>query len=156
MGIRGLLLCAAAAALSGCASILSGTTQTVSFDSNPPGANCQLVRDGKIIGTVTTPGGLTVKKTKYDITVTCKKAGYQDSTGYLKSGIQDETWGNIILGGGIGWAVDSAAGADNKYDDHITVTMVPVVAATQPAPQPGQPAPAAQPQPQPQPAPPRG
>ena len=88
------------------------------------------MRDGKVIGSVKTPGGLVVKKTKDDIHVTCKEDGYQDSTGFLKSGIEGETWGNIILGGGIGWAVDSAAGADNEYPDHITITMVPATAAS--------------------------
>ena len=124
MKYRGLLLLGAGLAMSGCASILSGTSETISFASNPPGANCDLVRNGKIIGSVTTPGGLVVEKTKHDINVTCKKEGYQDSTGFLKSGIQEETWGNIILGGGIGWAIDSAAGADNEYPDHITITSL--------------------------------
>jgi len=32
---------------------------------------------------------------------------------------------NIILGGGIGWAIDSASGADNKYESPITITLVP-------------------------------
>ena len=116
----------AALMLPGCSSILSGTSDTISFDTNPPGADCQLVRDGKVIGNVTTPGGLTVQKTKDDIHVTCKKAGYQDATGQLTSEIQDETWGNIILGGGIGWAIDSASGADNDYADNITITLVPL------------------------------
>ncbi|MGE0424964.1 MAG: SHOCT domain-containing protein, partial [Reyranellaceae bacterium] len=31
----------------------------------------------------------------------------------------------IILGGGIGWAIDSASGADNKYQEVTTVTLTP-------------------------------
>ena len=31
----------------------------------------------------------------------------------------------IILGGGIGWAIDSARGADNKYDSPINITLAP-------------------------------
>ena len=119
--LAGLALCL----LPGCSSILSGTSDTISFDTNPPGADCTLVRDGKVIGNVKTPGGLTVEKTKHDIHVTCKKAGYQDSTGVLSSEIQDETWGNIILGGGVGWLIDSASGADNDYAENITITLVP-------------------------------
>lgn len=126
------LLLLGAVVLPGCSSILSGTSDTISFDSNPPGADCQLVRDGNIIGNVKTPGAVVVQKTKDDIHVTCKKAGYQEATGHLTSEIQAETWGNIILGGGIGWAIDSASGADNDYADHITITMVPLSAA-QPA-----------------------
>jgi len=32
---------------------------------------------------------------------------------------------NIILGGGIGWAADSASGADNKYDSPVTGPELP-------------------------------
>lgn len=48
---------------------------------------------------------------------------------FVKSEIQDATWGNIILGGGIGWAVDSASGADNKYAEYVNISMVPKGAA---------------------------
>jgi len=37
-------------------------------------------------------------------------------------------FGNIVLGGGIGWAIDSASGADNKYDGVVNVTLVPASA----------------------------
>ena len=30
---------------------------------------------------------------------------------------------NILLGGGIGWAVDSAVGADNLYPESIFITL---------------------------------
>jgi hypothetical protein len=40
-------------------------------------------------------------------------------------------WGNIILGDGVGWAVDSASGSDNDYPDYITVTLVPNTAPAQ-------------------------
>lgn len=111
--------------LQGCATILSGTTETIAFATNPPGASCELKRNGRQIGAVTTPGSLTVDKTKDGIDVVCHRPGYQDSTGFLPSGVEEATMGNIVLGGGIGWAIDSAAGADNKYPEQITITMVP-------------------------------
>ncbi len=112
----------------GCSSIIEGTSQTLSFDSNPSGAECTLNRNGMAIGSVRTPGGLTVKKTKHDINLVCHKDGYQDATAFLKSDVAGATAGNIILGGGIGWAIDSASGADNKYNEHTTVTLVPLAA----------------------------
>lgn len=119
-------LSAAAALTSGCASIASGTTQTLQIASNPDKAHCDLHREDKVIGAVSsTPGGVVVEKTKHDITVKCRKEGYQEATGQLPSGIEGSTWGNIILGGGIGWAIDSARGADNKYPEAITITLVP-------------------------------
>ena len=120
------MLAGGAGTLSGCASIASGTTQTLQISSNPDKASCNLEREGKVIGSVSsTPGGVMVEKTKHDITVKCSKDGYQTSTGYMHSGVEGSTWGNIILGGGIGWAIDSARGADNHYPENLTVTLVP-------------------------------
>lgn len=117
--------------VTGCASIASGTTQTLQISSNPAQAHCDLERENKVIGAVaSTPGGVVVEKTKHDITVKCRKEGYQQATGELPSGIEGSTWGNIILGGGIGWAIDSARGADNKYPEAITVTLVPAEGST--------------------------
>lgn len=113
----------------GCASVVDGTSQQIALNSNPPGAQCMMTRKGEIIGNTTTPGAVLIKKTKHDIEVSCSKPGYETSTAYLKSEIQDSTWGNIILGGGIGWAIDSASGADNKYQEHVTVTLNPDVEA---------------------------
>ncbi|WP_298720127.1 PEGA domain-containing protein [uncultured Ferrovibrio sp.] len=106
----------------------------MSFESNPPGADCALERNGVAIGNVRTPGGIVVEKTKHNIKVTCRKEGYQDATAHLKSEVAGATFGNIILGGGIGWAIDSASGADNKYQEITTVTLIPLSAAPAPAP----------------------
>lgn len=120
---RIFLMAVAATALVGCSSIISGTQQTISFNSNPPGAVCALTRNGLPIGNVTTPGGIVVEKTKHNIQVTCAKEGYEDATAMLKSEVEGATFGNIILGGGIGWAIDSASGADNKYQEVVNVSM---------------------------------
>jgi len=101
--------------LGACSSIVDGHSQTLTFQSNPEGAECTVNRNGTSIGKLTTPGQLRVDKTKYDIHVVCKKDGYEDATHFIKSGVAGATFGNIILGGGIGWIIDSATGADNKY-----------------------------------------
>jgi len=76
------------------------------------------------IGTVSpTPGGILIEKTKYDIIIKCNKDGYQEATYFNKSGSAAATFGNIVLGGGIGWAIDSASGSDNKYDSPVNITL---------------------------------
>lgn len=70
-----------------------------------------------------TPGSILVQKTKHDISVVCIKDGYQQATYFNKSGVAGATFGNIILGGGIGWIVDSASGSDNKYDSPVNLTL---------------------------------
>jgi hypothetical protein len=132
-----LAVTAVAASLTGCSSIIEGTSQQILLNTNPTGADCTLERQGEVIARVQqTPGGATIKKTKYDITVRCAKAGFQEGTYLNHSGAAGATFGNIILGGGVGWAIDSASGADNKYDGVVNMTLVPDANAPAPAPRP--------------------
>ncbi|MEE9301891.1 MAG: hypothetical protein V3V17_12325 [Alphaproteobacteria bacterium] len=114
----------------GCASVIEGTSQSISVDTVPAGASCKFVRENVVIGAInSTPGGVYIDKTKHDITVTCKKDGYETVSGTLESGIESATFGNII--GGVGWAIDSASGADNHYPDTIALTLKPKYVASQ-------------------------
>jgi hypothetical protein len=127
----------AATGLSGCSSVIEGTSQEILVNTNPSGANCEFVREGNVIARVSqTPGGATIKKTKHDITLRCTKDGYQEATYLNHSGAAGATFGNIILGGGIGWAIDSASGADNKYDGVVNISLVPNAAGAGAAPKP--------------------
>jgi hypothetical protein len=73
-----------------------------------------------------------IKKTKYDITIVCDRLGFDQATYLNHSGTEGSTFGNIALGGGIGWAIDSAAGADNKYESPVNLTLVPKTAVVLP------------------------
>jgi hypothetical protein len=113
-------------ALSGCSTIIEGRSQQLMVNTNPPGADCGLYRQGVRIATVqNAPGSALVEKTKHDIWVVCVKPGYQQATYFNHSGAAGATVGNIILGGGIGWIIDSASGADNKYDSPVNLTLSP-------------------------------
>ena len=128
----GILAALSIVALAGCSSIIEGTTQTLTVNTNPPGADCALERQGMVIGrTSNTPNSIVVEKTKHDITIRCFKEGYQEATYINNSGIAGATFGTIILGGGIGWAIDSASGADNKYEEIVNITLVPLAAESQ-------------------------
>jgi hypothetical protein len=130
--------------LSACSSIVEGTSQPIVVSTEPPGATCNLLRGGISIGSVSpTPGTVTIDKTKHDITIECELANYHKAIYVNKSEVAAATVGNILIGGGIGWAIDSASGADNKYTSPVTLAMVP---ATQLAPLPA-PASTAAPQP---------
>ena len=122
--MKKFILLAAVSALCGCSSIIEGTSQELIINTTPEGADCALQREGNVIGRVSpTPGGITVKKSKHDITVVCTKKGYEKATFFNKSDVAGATVGNIILGGGIGWAIDSANGADNKYTTPMNIPM---------------------------------
>ena len=112
--------------LASCSTIIEGRSQQIMLNSNPSGADCGLYRQGLRIATVqNAPGVALIEKTKHDIWVACVKPGYQMASYYNKSGAAGATFGNIILGGGIGWAIDSASGADNKYASPVNITLVP-------------------------------
>ena len=111
--------------LSACSTIIEGRSQEIMVNTNPPGASCTLTRLDETLGTINpTPGSLYIEKTKDDVTIACAKNGYERATYLDHSGAAGATFGNIILGGGIGWAVDSATGSDNKYDSPVNVTLV--------------------------------
>lgn len=121
--------------VSGCSSIIDGTSQEVFVNTNPSGADCTLNREGGVIARINpTPAASTIKKTKHDITILCNLDGFHEATYFNNSGVAGATFGNIILGGGIGWAIDSAAGADNKYTSPVNITLVPM-SEPKPAPQ---------------------
>jgi hypothetical protein len=110
--------------LTGCSSVIEGRSQEIMVNTTPAGASCTLLRHDETLGTINpTPGSLYIEKTKYDITITCNKKGYETATYLNHSGVAGATVGNIILGGGIGWAVDSATGADNKYDTPVNISL---------------------------------
>ena len=54
---------------SGCASIIDGTSQEITVNTNPSGASCIFYRQGIAIGTIHAPGILNVKRRKYDIEI---------------------------------------------------------------------------------------
>lgn len=134
-------------ALTGCASIVSGTNQVVSVQTTAPnkdanGATCKLEND-KGIYFVTTPGTVTVHRAFGDMTVKCEKAGFAPGLATFKSSTKAMMAGNLIFGGVIGAGVDAASGAAYDYpallqiqmndsinDATATMAPAPAVAAT--------------------------
>jgi hypothetical protein len=121
------LVVTTSALLSGCATVTKGSSQTVTIDTRPPGATCTLTRGGKKLAIVNpTPGSISVEKASEAISVSCIREGYQESAGTLESSFQTMTFGNILLGGLIGVAVDAASGALHEYQPMVTITLIPV------------------------------
>jgi hypothetical protein len=113
--------------LAGCATLFEGTTQEIQVITNPPGADCALLRKGDVIARINpTPGAATIKKTKDDITINCEMHGYEKTT-YLNHSGSDwvtavDVVGGVFLGGAT-WGIDSASGSDNKYDSPVNLTL---------------------------------
>lgn len=102
-------LIAAVSFLSGCATIMSGTTQKVSVSSQPGGATAKV--DNNM--SAKTPAVFTLER-KSDHTIEISKEGYKTTTVLLKKTFNGATTGNILLGGIIGTGIDAASGSMNK------------------------------------------
>lgn len=114
--------------VTGCATVVSGTTQTIAINTDPQGADCSFTRDNVLVARINpTPGTTSVSKSFGTIGVLCKKADFEDVAGTIESQFQAATLGNIILGGVIGVVVDAASGAMSKYPDSVSFTMIPAI-----------------------------
>jgi uncharacterized protein YceK len=110
--------------LSGCASVVEGRAQELTINTTPAGATCALARNETPLGTIlSTPGTLYIEKTKDDISINCDKSGYQRTTYLDKSGYPEYNWAYILVGGPIGWGLDSVTGADNQYASPVNINL---------------------------------
>lgn len=120
--------------LPACSTIVSGTNQSVTVSTNPPGATCSLDRNGKHLGDISpTPGSLIVSKENRPIKVTCLKDGFDTAEAQHNAGFNAMVLGNIVFGGVIGVIVDASTGAASVYPDEI---KIPLAAKPPPTPQP--------------------
>lgn len=114
-------------ALTGCASVTGSKLQPVSVQTilenkEVAGVGCVLTNDaGKWF--VTSPGSVTVQKSTGDMAVDCQSGESTVGHETLVSKSNGAVWGNIILGGGIGYIIDRNTGAGFDYPNTITVML---------------------------------
>ncbi len=117
----------AAAALPGCASVTSGLSQTVSVtpvcDGTIRKASCELANE-KGHWKVDAPGSLTLTKAFGGLTVSCTSGAARGAANFI-SKPNDNVYGNLLVGGVVGFAIDSASGAGYKYPDELPVVLAP-------------------------------
>ncbi|MDN3585496.1 PEGA domain-containing protein [Pedobacter aquatilis] len=99
--------------LSSCATVFTGTKQTVNFKTDPPAADIEV--DGAKVGV--TPMDVTLKKGFTGQTVSFKLAGYETKTFQPTTTFNPVTVLNVI--GLLGFPIDAATGAMMKYDPKV-------------------------------------
>ena len=113
---------AAGLSLSGCATVLNGTNVDYQTDTDPGGANIAFLNGL----TCESPCEVELRRgsdTRVDIT----KEGYEPVYVLVQSRLAGSTFGNILLGGGIGAAVDGGNGASNTLSPRpLMVKLAPV------------------------------
>lgn len=110
----------------GCATVTTGSSQTLTVSTIPDGATCLMLRDGETVGAINgTPGSVTVDKDSDPINVECTLEGHQASSESVESKFQGATLGNVLIGGVIGIAIDAGSGAMNKYPSSVELILIP-------------------------------
>lgn len=122
MMTRRVVAILAAAMIAGCATIMEGKTQKVTFNSVPSGADVYL--NGKHLGK--TPLTVTLDKPKEDGQLKFSKEGYKDIEIVASKKMSSWLLGNIIFGGTFGTSTDYASGAIYEYQpNNFQVTLEP-------------------------------
>ena len=121
-----IVLVGVAVLSTGCASISGEKMQPVRVvttheNVEMAGVGCTLTNDA---GSwfVTTPASITVHKSTGDMAVDCKKEEFVGNQ-TLVSKSNGAVWGNVLLGGGIGYIVDRNTGAGFDYPGSVTVAL---------------------------------
>ena len=116
-----IILAALSILSSGCASIVTGTDQKVTFDSEPDGATVSV--SGRVLGK--TPVTASVDKDKNQ-SFSFEKDGFKTHTAQLSTSTTPWFFGNIVFGGLPGSTTDSVSGAIYEFSpDQYFITLTP-------------------------------
>ena len=121
-----LAIVGSAGLASGCAKIATGGVQAINIQSQPSGAECTLTRKGQTLGSLVTPGQITVSRSWTAIHVTCRKTDYQDTGEFLVA--THEPLALLDFAPVVGLAaqaVDMTSEADAQYPNGLRVWLVP-------------------------------
>ncbi len=116
---RALLAAALSLLIAGCATIMHGTQQDVGFGSVP--TNARIAVDNQ--RTATTPAVMKLSRKDNHI-VRIELDGYLPYEATLTRSVSGWVWGNIVIGGLVGLAVDAISGGLYKLTpEQMTATL---------------------------------
>ncbi len=105
----------------GCATILKGSSQEVTIDSNVPGA--LILLNNKQIGVTPFTGNI---PRGFGNVLVVRKPGFRPITMALDTGIEPIFFGNILCGGPTGSTTDYLTGSMFRYAGTIQVDLYPL------------------------------
>lgn len=127
--MRNLAIILVAFMLAGCATILSGTTQTINVkivdaanQADLSGVICTVVDgNGNSNAIVSNPAVIRVSKGDGGLVIHCKKSGYRQLNMSVGDSFNALTVVNVLFWPG--FIIDAASGAYRKYPSHYMITM---------------------------------
>jgi hypothetical protein len=116
-----VIVAALASGLGGCATVMNGTNTSYEASSNPAGASVQFSNGASC----TTPCALQLRR-KDDLRADITLPGHKPTYVLIQSKLGGSTFGNILLGGGVGAIVDGTNGSSNRlYPRPLIVQLAP-------------------------------
>ena len=88
-------------------------------------ANCKLTNAKGDWYINSTPSSVLIRKGYGDLSIDCNAESFRGSKTF-KSEYEGIVWGNILLGGLVGWAVDAGTGAGFSYPQTMNVEMTKI------------------------------
>ena len=109
----------AALGVTGCATVMNGPNIKYETNTTPKGATVVFSNGG----TCTTPCKISMRR-KEDSRADITLAGYDPTYVLIQSKLGGASFGNIILGGGVGAIVDGANGASNRLSPNPMIVQL--------------------------------
>jgi hypothetical protein len=106
--------------LSGASSAVLNPNETLSLESDPPGAACRLLRGSEDLGKVSTPGRIEVTPSQDDILVLCEKPHYQTAAAVLHA---DAARPGGAAGSVAGWPSDMRQSPHYRYPPVVRLQL---------------------------------
>lgn len=119
------------ALLGGCASIVQGRHQKIILDTLPSGAACTV---GPWSGK--TPAVIHLER-GFSYAVTCRLEGHREGRAVLRKKGTAWSFGNLLLGGIVGLAIDSGSGSGYRVNSMARLPLSPAETADSPSILPG-------------------
>lgn len=118
-----LILMGGSLLLTGCASMINGTSQSILVKSDPPGAICNLQNNYGNFHVTKTPESVNVHRSADALNVTCVKDNMTGES-VIESKLSGVVAGNVFIDFGlISGPIDAANGSAFNYPDIITIPL---------------------------------
>lgn len=114
--------------ISGCATVTGSETQPIMIETHDAtgspvaGAECKVTND-KGTWTVKSPGTVSARKSAEDLSVRCEMENQPPGTTRVVSQANVGMFGNILLGGVVGAAIDHSKGTAYDYPGFVRVVF---------------------------------
>lgn len=106
--------------VSGVTSAVLNAKETLSLETDPPGAECRLLRGREDLGKLSTPGQIEVTPSQDDILVVCEKPNYQTAAAVLHA---DAARPAGAAGSVAGWPSDMRQQPHYRYQPLVRLQL---------------------------------